>query len=94
MIDASTRTPSDGRFLREGTAVSATGLVAPTARGVTRDELLESLGRPLFEWPGRPLHETDDLRIAVTPSPGADDVPGREHSPRRELHESSLAPSL
>jgi hypothetical protein len=86
MIDASTSTPSDGRFLRPATAVSATGLVAPTARGVTRAELFKSLGRP--------FHEIDDLRIALTPSPGADDVPGREDGHARELHESSLAPSL
>lgn len=58
---------------------------------MTRDELFESLGRPLFESLGCPLHEIGDLR---TPSPGADDVPGCEDGHGRELHESSLAPSL
>src|SRR5829696_999254 len=85
-IEASTRTPSEGRLLRAGTAVSATGLVAPTAWGVTRAELFESLGRP--------LQDIDDLRVAFTPGPGADDVPGCEDRHPRELHESSLAPSL
>ena len=85
-IEASTRNPSDRRRLRSGTAVSTTGAVDLTARGVTRAELFESLRRP--------LQDTDDLGIAVTPSPGADDVPGCEDRHPRELHESSLAPSL
>jgi hypothetical protein len=57
-IDASTRVPSDRRFLRSGTAVIATGVAAPTAREVIRAEPFESLGRT--------FHEIDDFRLSLT----------------------------
>ena len=53
---------------------------------VARAELLEAAGRP--------RRGIDDLRIPLTPGPGADDVPGREDRRAGELHESSPAPSV
>jgi hypothetical protein len=84
-MEASTRTPSARRLLRSGTAPTTSGAVVLTVRRMTRAELLE-LARRL-------LHEGDDLRIALTPSPGTEDVAGREDHRFRELHESRLAPS-
>jgi hypothetical protein len=51
---------------------------------VARAELVESLGRP--------LRHLDDLRVAFTPGPGADHVPGREDHDAGEFHELFLTP--
>src|SRR4051812_31589502 len=84
-IEASTRTPSDRRLLRSGIAVSAAGALVSRVRGPTGTELLESLRRA--------RQPVDDLGIAFTPGPGADDISGREDRRPDQLHESSLAPS-
>src|SRR6185312_15616738 len=67
------------------TAVNATGVGVLTGRGVTRTERFEPLRRP--------RHAVDDPDIALTPGPGARDVPGGEDRQCHDLHESSLAPS-
>ena len=84
--DASTTTPEDRRPPALSRAPRDRPAGARTARGVTRAELLELLGRL--------LHDIDYLRIPFMSGPGADDVAGCEDRHARELHESSLAPSL
>jgi len=63
-----------------------TGCPALKVRGTAGAELFQSLRRP--------RRSIDDLRIAFTPRLGADDVTGCEEGHARELHESSLAPSV
>ena len=84
--DASTTTPSDRRRRRSVSPENSTARVVRTARGVTRAELLELVGRP--------LQDIDYLRIPFTSGPGADDVARCEDGHAPELHESSLASSL
>src|SRR3954471_2411381 len=84
-IEASTRTPSDRRLLRSGIAVSAAGALVSRVRGPTGTEVLESLRRA--------RQPVDDLGIAFTPGPGADDISGREDRRPDQPHESSVAPS-